>query len=317
MTLLSQSFFTTPGAAPVQYIDEPLFHAYGVRLAIKREDMLHPVVSGNKWRKLKYNLLEARKQGYNTLLSFGGAFSNHIHALAGVGKELNFTTIGVIRGESFVKDNPTLIYARECGMKLHFVDRLNYRRRYDLDYMKELMQQFGPCYLLPEGGSNQLAVTGVAELWHEVSEPFDYVALAAGTGATAAGVIQGAPLDCEVRAYAVLKGGGFLRQDICGYLDGMPRTASWQLIEDYHFNGYARITPQLVAFMDRFEALHQIPLDPVYTGKMLYGVYEQIREGKISAGSRVLVIHTGGLQGRRGMEEKMQAMRSHKDYAYQ
>lgn len=317
MTLLLKSFFLTPGAAPIQYINEPLFHAYGVELAIKREDMLHPLVSGNKWRKLKYNLLETRKQGYQTLLSFGGAYSNHIHALAAVGRELDFSTIGLIRGESFARDNPTLSYARQCGMQLHFVDRSTYRRRYDADYIQELTGYFGPCYLLPEGGSNQLAVKGVAEMWQEVSEPFAYVALAAGTGATAAGVIRGAPADTEVRVFAALKGGGFLRHDIPQYLDDSPNIAHWQLYDDYHFGGYARITPQLIAFMDRFEALHKIPLDPVYTAKMLYGVYAQIREGKIAPGSRVLAIHTGGLQGRRGMEAKMQTMRSHKDYAYE
>ncbi|MDH5184263.1 MAG: pyridoxal-phosphate dependent enzyme [Gammaproteobacteria bacterium] len=301
----------------MQYISEPMFHAFGVELAIKREDMLHPVVSGNKWRKLKYNMLEARKQGYKTLLSFGGAYSNHIHALAGVGRELDVTTIGLIRGESFANDNPTLSYARHCGMQLYFVDRATYRRRHEPDYIEELMQRFGPCYLLPEGGSNLLAVKGVAELWQEVSEPFDYVAVAAGTGATAAGVISGAPLATEIRVFAVLKGAGFLRNEISGYLDEMGYTTPWRLHDNYHFGAYARISPQLVAFMDRFEALHQIPLDPVYTAKMLYGVYDQIRQGAIPPGSRVLAIHTGGLQGRHGMETRMQSLRTHKEYAYE
>lgn len=316
MTHLVQSFFHASAAAPVVHIHDPLLQAYGVQLAIKREDMLHPVVSGNKWRKLKYNLLEASEQGYKSLLSFGGAYSNHIHALASVGKALDFTTIGVIRGESFVEANPSLADALRFGMQLYFVDRQTYRRRNDTDYTDRLQQRFGPCYLLPEGGSTPLAVKGVAELWQEVKEPFDYVALAAGTGATAAGVIQGAPADTEVRVFAVLKGGGFLRHEIEVYLNGMDSTARWQLYENFHGGGYARLTPRLVAFMDRFEALHAIPLDPIYTAKMLYGVYAQIRSGEIAPGSRVLAIHTGGLQGRRGMEERMQALRTDKDYVY-
>jgi len=316
MTHLAQTFFLRPGAAPVQYIKEPLLQAYGVELAIKRDDMLHPVVSGNKWRKLKYNLLAAREQGYRTLLSFGGAYSNHIHALAGVGKQLDFTTIGVIRGESFVTDNSTLSYASSCGMSLHFVDRATYRRRGDADYLAELQQGFGHCYMLPEGGSNELAVLGVAELWQEVEEVFDYVYTAAGTGATAAGVISAAPAVTEVRVIAVLKGAGFLRQEIAGYLNNTVETADWQLFDEYHFGGYAHLTPQLVAFMDRFEALHQIPLEPVYTAKMLYALYDQVRSGLIPAGSRVLAIHTGGLQGRAGMELALQRLRKHPKYGY-
>lgn len=316
MTHLSQTFFLRPGAAPVQFLNEPLFQTYGVELAIKRDDMLHPVVSGNKWRKLKYNLLEAGKQGHNTLLSFGGAYSNHIHALAGVGKQMDFTTIGLIRGESFVTDNSTLSYARNCGMQLHFVDRASYRRRHEAAYLDALQQRFGPCYLLPEGGSNALAVKGVAELWQEIDAAFDYAFIAAGTGATAAGVIAAAPVTTEIRVVAVLKGAGFLDQEISGYLNGMPDTAVWQLQQQYHFGGYARITPQLVAFVDRFEALHRIAIEPVYTAKMLYAIYDQVLKGAIPAGSRILAIHTGGLQGRAGMEAKMQSLRADKDYHY-
>jgi len=301
----------------VVYLYDPLLQVHGVQLAIKREDMLHPVVSGNKWRKLKYNLLEASEQGYKRLLSFGGAYSNHIHALASVGKELDFTTIGVIRGESFAADNASLADVRRFGMQLHFVDRHTYRRRTDIDYINALQNRFGPCYLIPEGGSTPLAVKGVAELWQEVDEPFDYVALAAGTGATAAGVIQAAPVATEVRVYAVLKGAGFLSHEISAYLSDRSRFSNWQLFQEYHFGGYARINPRLVAFMDRFEALHAIPLDPIYTAKMLYAVYAQIRSGEIAPGSRVLAIHTGGLQGRRGMEERMQILRTHHDYRYE
>jgi len=305
-----------PGEAPVVYINDPLLRVHGVQLAIKREDMLHPVVSGNKWRKLKYNLLEATEQGCKRLLSFGGAYSNHIHALASVGKELDFTTIGVIRGESFAADNPSLVEVRSFGMQLHFVDRDTYRCRNDADYINTLQQRFGPCYLIPEGGSTPLAVKGVTELWQEVDEAFDYVALAAGTGATASGVILGAPVGTEVRVYAVLKGAGFLCHEISAYLGDEGSLASWQVFQEYHFGGYARITPQLVAFMDRFEALHKIPLDPIYTAKMLYAVYAQIRSGDIAPGSKILAIHTGGLQGRRGMEAKMQTLRAHDDYGY-
>jgi 1-aminocyclopropane-1-carboxylate deaminase len=316
MTSFAQAFSDAQGQAPVVYLQDPRCRRHGVTLAVKREDLLHPLVSGNKWRKLKYNLLRARAEGHDTLLSFGGAYSNHIHALASAGRNWDFTTIGVIRGEPSAAHNPTLTHARECGMHLHFVSREEYRRRHDSTWQDTMCEAFGPCYLLPEGGTNALALQGVQEIWQDVGAEFDYVATAAGTGGTAAGLIRAAPGGTTVLAFAVLKGAGFLRRDIAGLLGGHSLTDNWRLIEEYHGGGYGRIHPRLVAFMDRFERLHGIALDPVYTGKMMYGLYELIERGEIPAGSRVLAVHTGGLQGRAGMADKLAQMRLAPEYGY-
>jgi 1-aminocyclopropane-1-carboxylate deaminase/D-cysteine desulfhydrase-like pyridoxal-dependent ACC family enzyme len=309
MTSFAQVFTQSQGVAPVVYLHDPRIQRHGVTLAVKREDLLHPLVSGNKWRKLKYNLFHARAEGHDTLLSFGGAYSNHLHALASAGRLWDFTTIGVVRGEPWAAQNPTLSHARQCGMRLHFVGREEYRRRHDLNWQAALRERYGHCYLIPEGGSNRLALEGVGEIWEELTEPFDFVATAAGTGATAAGLMARAPLATTVLAFAVLKGAGFLRRDIEKWLAGVSGERRWRLLEAYHGGGYARLTPELVRFMDDFERRHGIALDPVYTGKMMYGLYDLVERGEIPAGSRVLALHTGGLQGRAGMAGAMARMR--------
>jgi len=309
MTSFAQAFAESQGSAPVVYLCDPRLQRHGVTLAIKREDLLHPQVSGNKWRKLKYNLLHARAVGHNTLLSFGGAYSNHIHALASAGRIWDFTTIGVIRGEPDAAQNPTLRHAQGCGMQLVFVDRGEYRRRHDPTWQDSMRRRFGPCYLIPEGGSNPLALPGVGEIWQELDEGFDFVATAAGTGGTAAGLIATAPGDTTILAFAVLKEAGFLRDEIARLMGQAPDPRRWRLLEDYHGGGYARIQPALLAFMDDFERRHGVALDPVYTGKMMYGLYDLIERGEIPAGSRVLALHTGGLQGRAGMAGTMTRLR--------
>jgi len=309
MTSFVQAFTESQGLAPVVYLRDPRIERHGVTLAVKREDLLHPLLSGNKWRKLKYNLLHARAEGHDTLLSFGGAYSNHIHALASAGRIWDFTTIGVIRGEPEAALNPTLRHAQACGMQLVFVDRGEYRRRHDPTWQDSMRRRFGPCYMIPEGGSNALALPGVGEIWQELEEGFDFVATAAGTGGTAAGLIATAPEGTTILAFAVLKGAGFLRNDVARLLGEAPAERRWRLLEEYHGGGYARLQPSLLAFMDDFERRHGVALDPVYTGKMMYGLFDLIERGEIPAGSRVLALHTGGLQGRAGMAEAMARLR--------
>jgi 1-aminocyclopropane-1-carboxylate deaminase len=273
----------------------PFKFPQGITLYLKREDLLHPTISGNKFRKLKYNLIAAREQGINTLLTFGGAYSNHISAVAAAGSEYGFKTIGVIRGDELInkiQDNPTLTLAQENGMQLYFVSRTNYRHKSDLAFIAQLKQQFGEFYLLPEGGTNALAVQGCVEiLTEEDREFFDVVCCAVGTGGTIAGVIESSNDKQKILGFSALKG-NFLIDEIKQWTT---RT-HWDLCLDYHFGGYAKTTPELLTFIDVFQAKTHLEIEPIYTGKMLFGIFDLIKRGYFAKNSKILAIHTGGLQ---------------------
>lgn len=270
---------------------------YDVEVVIKREDAIHPYISGNKFRKLKYNILEAQRQYHNTLLTFGGAFSNHIAAVASVGQLFGFKTIGVIRGDELAEvSNPTLDFAKSCGMHLHFVSREVYQQKSDAKFLDTLSQTFGNFYLLPEGGTNALAVTGCEEILTAADAGFDYICCAVGTGGTIAGIINSSLPHQKVLGFPALKG-DFLREEIAKFA----HKSHWDLVTDYHFGGYAKIPSELIRFINRFKDDYHIPLDPIYTGKLLFGVFDLIGKGYFPKGSKVLVIHTGGLQGIAGM----------------
>ena len=276
-----------------------------VGLYILREDLIHPIVSGNKWRKLKYNLLAARESGESTLLSFGGAYSNHIHALATAAKEYGLKSIGIIRGEEHLPLNPTLTDAKAMGMELHYMDRTLYRLKDSLKVFESLKQQFGKFYLLPEGGTNELAIKGAAEIVENIENDYDYFCLACGTGGTTTGIICGLNGKGEVIGFSVLKG-VFHQQEIKNWLEKIDqgKLNNWQLNSDYHFGGYAKHNEQLISFINMFSAKYKIQLDPIYTGKMLYGVYDMIKQGKFPEKARILAIHTGGLQGIKGFNQR-------------
>lgn len=267
-----------------------------ISVFIKREDLLHPQISGNKFRKLKYNLHQARQMGYNTLLTFGGAYSNHIAAVAAAGNEFNFNTIGIIRGEELVdkiNDNPTLRLAQQQGMQLVFVSRADYRGKTKADFIQKLNNQFGKFYLIPEGGTNQLAVQGCTEiLTAQDKQRFDYVCCAVGTGGTIAGIIESSTEQQTILGFPALKG-DFLQAEIKRWT----YKTNWQLIPDYHYGGYAKTTPALLQFVQNFKAQTGIEIEPVYTGKMLFGLFDLIHKHYFPANSQILVIHTGGLQG--------------------
>jgi 1-aminocyclopropane-1-carboxylate deaminase/D-cysteine desulfhydrase-like pyridoxal-dependent ACC family enzyme len=203
----------TPGFAvrlpsPSAELQDDRLDQLGVRLYLKRDDLIHPDVPGNKWRKLKYNLAAAREQGHTRLLTFGGAFSNHIRAVAAAGQHLGFETAGVIRGEKHLPLNESLAYAVSRGMRLTYMDRSTYRRKTDPDVLAALVDEFGPCYVVPEGGSNALGVQGCAELPGELDIGFDVICCASGTGGTLAGVAAGVREDGQrALGFAVLKGG--------------------------------------------------------------------------------------------------------------
>lgn len=276
-----------------------------VELFIKREDLIHPIVSGNKFRKLKYNLIQAKRENHSTLLTFGGAFSNHIAATAYAGKENGFKTIGVIRGEeleSKIHENPTLQFAQECGMKFEFVSREQYRLKEDTDFIKRLEAKFGSFYLVPEGGTNNLAVQGCQEILNEEDHVYNYICCAIGTGGTISGIINSAFSNQKVLGFPSLKG-DFLQKDICKFAEN----ENWDLITDYHFGGYGKITRELIEFINDFFEKHKIPLDPIYTGKMVFGVMDLINQNYFPKNSKILLIHTGGIQGVFGMNLKLKS----------
>ncbi len=289
----------------IDFVENPLYKEMGVELSVLREDKIHPVISGNKWRKLKYNLEEARRLGHDTLLSFGGAFSNHIAALAEAAREHGFKSIGVIRGEELKVLNPTLERAQACGMQLHFVDRESYRRKAEPEFLNTLTKELGAFMMIPEGGSNDLGVKGCEEILFDQTEGFQVICSAVGTGATLAGLIKTAKEHQKVLGFPALKNTGFLEEDIAGFLgEGVP--SSWELVSDYHFGGYAKVNDTLIAFINQFHEKHGIPLDPIYTGKMFFGIHEMITTGAFPAGTKILAVHTGGLQGIKGINKRLQ-----------
>jgi 1-aminocyclopropane-1-carboxylate deaminase len=297
--------------SPLQLLEDPLLSRFGVNLYLKRDDLLHPEVSGNKWRKLKYNLQEAASQQKETLLTFGGAYSNHIYATAAAGRLFGFNTVGVIRGEPTFPLNPTLQFAQNYGMRLHFIDRTTYTHKYQWEFLDSLTERFGDFYLVPEGGTNALAVKGCTEIVQEIEAEgtlshFDYICCACGTGGTLAGLAASLAPHQRAIGFSVLKGGDFLTADVKQVLKAYrnafeisaPKSVNYQIMTDYDFGGYAKTSPELIHFIRNFEQRHEVCLDQVYTGKMLAGLYEMIQQGQFRPGTTIIAVHTGGLQGR-------------------
>lgn len=282
----------------------PIHFPNGIELFIKREDLLHPVISGNKFRKLKYNLAEAKRLGYKKLLTFGGAFSNHIVAIAGAGKEFGFETIGIIRGEELeekINENPSLAVAQQFGMKFVFVSRDTYKLKDTPEFLEEMQSQFGNFYLLPEGGTNKLAIKGCEEILNELDSEFSYVCTSVGTGGTVSGIINSAASNQNIIGFSSLKG-DFLQKDITKFA----KQKNWTINCEYHFGGYGKVTNELIEFMNSFYIQYKIPLDPIYTGKMMFGILDLIQKDFFPQNSKILAIHTGGLQGIAGMNLKLE-----------
>lgn len=281
-------------------ISLPLLYEKEVRLFIKRIDKIHPFVSGNKWFKLKYNLLEAKKQGLNTLLTFGGAYSNHISATAFAAQEKGINSIGIIRGEEHLPLNPTLRFAIDNGMKLHYISRSNYKEKTSANFLEALKNQFGDFYLIHEGGTNELAIQGATEILDE-NDIQDYICCAIGTGGTIAGIINASNDKQTVIGFPAIKGFEQLEKDIINWTN----SSNCIFINDYVGNGYAKINKDLVDFINEFNARHDIPLDTIYTGKMIMGILDLVAKDYFPKGSSILAIHTGGLQGNKGMSERL------------
>ncbi|RYC70454.1 1-aminocyclopropane-1-carboxylate deaminase/D-cysteine desulfhydrase [Spirosoma sordidisoli] len=279
-------------------LDEPV---NTIQMYLKRDDLLHPQVSGNKWRKLKYNLLAAREQGHDTLLTFGGAYSNHLYATAAAGRAFGFRTVGIVRGDELASQprNPTLSFCESCGMQLHFVSRAAYRDKDKPAWQAELISQFGSCYILPEGGSNELAQQGVTEIIPEIQAQLgrdpDFVVCPVGTGSTWAGLVAAAPLQTRVLGIGVLMGAARL-PTVQAAVKARPAAADAVL--DYALGGYAKTTPLLLDFIQAFESSTGVPIEPVYTAKMLYALSDLVKSGYFPDDATVVALHTGGLQGR-------------------
>jgi 1-aminocyclopropane-1-carboxylate deaminase len=275
-----------------------------LELFLKRDDLLHPVISGNKWRKLKYSLNHALYLQKDTLISMGGAYSNHLHALAFAGKLLNLNTKAFIRGERPAILNPTLQDLTDWNMQFQFISRSDYRELRNFKHYAALPELKSNEYWIPEGGALTFALQGVAESVTEINGDYDVICAACGTGTTLAGIIQAVAAQKQVLGFSALKGGDFLVNDINALLASanspLNLTAqNWRINTDYHFGGFAKTTPQLLNFIAAFEQRHGIALEPVYTGKMLFGLYALIQRGYFPPGQKIIALHSGGLQGKR------------------
>ncbi|GHA04832.1 1-aminocyclopropane-1-carboxylate deaminase/D-cysteine desulfhydrase [Oceanisphaera arctica] len=297
-----QHLYQLQRPSPLQRLCHPLLEQHRLTLWIKRDDLLHHLISGNKWRKLKYTLRQALSEQAGGLLSFGGAYSNHLHALAAAGHRLGLPTVGMVRGESH-SNNPTLEDARRWGMTLEFVDRQQYRRRQDADWLAELTRRHPGYLIIPEGGSCPQALPGVAELWQEVGQELpelDEVILPVASGGTLAGLLSARPASTRVRGYAVLKGAGWLAEEVCRLYPPAAQDNGWQLELSHHGGGYAKSSAADKAAIAELAVQLKVPLEAIYSGKALLGLFRDIADGRYAAGSRLLFLHTGGMQGARG-----------------
>lgn len=288
-----------------QTLDHPLLEEKGVELAIKRLDLVHPLVSGNKFFKLKYNLEEASNQGFQSILTFGGAYSNHIQATAAAAQISGLDSIGLVRGEKTLPLNPTLEFALIQGMKIEYVNRADYRRKNEAEYLDELKEKFPNSFIIPEGGTNSLAIQGTAEILEEGDGKFSDIILSIGTGGTFCGILKSLQSNQKSLGISSLKG-SFIHKEISELLERnqIQVNGTWQINTEYHFGGYAKYNQVLIDFIWEFYEAFGIVLDPIYTGKMMFGVWDLIKEDYFPRGSKLLAIHTGGLQGNLGFYER-------------
>lgn len=289
-------------------LDHPLFQQHQLSVQIKRDDLIDPIVSGNKWRKLKYNLRHVKAKGYQGIISFGGAYSNHIHALAYACFQHNINAIGIIRGEDHYAENFTLSQAIKWRMNLHFVDRMTYRQRNNPEYLQYLAKQYPDHFIIPEGGSNALALEGVAEVCDELNQQTQYDTLITpvGSAGTISGLICGDKNHHEILGIAVLKQQGYLENEVKDLLKMSDNKSAdnWKILNNYHDGGYAKFTQQNLKQLQDFSAKTGVPFEPIYSGKMVLALLDLIRTGYFKPHHRIVLLHTGGLQGLGGLIEQ-------------
>ncbi|AOT09810.1 1-aminocyclopropane-1-carboxylate deaminase/D-cysteine desulfhydrase [Pseudoalteromonas luteoviolacea] len=286
--------------SPLQTIRHPLLSAKKIELKVKRDDLLHPTVQGNKWRKLKYNLIELKRQQCQSLLTFGGAFSNHLYATAMASKLFNIPAHFIVRGPHLDLGNPTIRFAKACKVGLHPVTRVEYRQRHDADYLELLRRQFPTAFIIPEGGSNEFALQGCKELAQSLP-PSDYLCCAVGSGGTLAGILQGVRNETKVLGFAVLKNADYLNQEVTSLNPDALHLTNWHILTQFHDGGYGKFSAPLWSFCQTMTLDHHLPLEPIYTGKMMYGLWQMIEQDQFPQHSRIIAIHTGGLQGLNGL----------------
>ena len=306
---------------PLHTIKDLITEKYGISLYILRTDLTHPQISGNKWFKLKNNLIEAKNKNINTLLTFGGAFSNHIAATAAAGKEYGFKTIGIIRGEEYSELNPTLNFAVKSGMKLDYVSRSLYKDKTELYKYANTKYWEDKFYLIPEGGSNELGVSGCMEISNHINLDFNYICCASGTGATLSGIILSLKKNQKAVGFQILKASGYIKNEVNTWLLKYPKICipksnennnpiiensliqiNWEVNENYHFGGYGKTNTGLKDFIKWFQQTNNVPLDFLYTGKMMFGIYDMIEKEIFKRGDTIVAIHTGGMQGNLGKD---------------
>ncbi len=291
--------------SPLQMVETILSKQFGVNLLIKRDDLIHPTISGNKWRKLKYNLRYAQKSGSKLIISFGGAYSNHLHALAFAAQDAGIKVLAIVRGE-YDPFNPTIAAIKMQGVAVEFVSRIEYRQRNDAQYISQLQHKYPNATIIPEGGTNELAVQGVAELIDELpTSEIDYICVPCGSGGTTAGLLSKLPPDIKVISVPVLKNAAYLKQDIASLIKPMLwDDTNLLFIEGYDFGGYGKIKPELLEFIEDFYQQTGVKIEPVYSGKMIFAICELISKGYFKRGSTIVLIHTGGMQGLDGMRQR-------------
>ena len=280
-----------------------LFSFADVKVDMLRLDLLHEEISGNKWFKLKYNLEQARRERKDTILTFGGAWSNHIAATAAACDALGWKSLGIIRGDELRPDSSfTLLQAQRHGMQLHFISRRQYREKENKEFTDFLNKKFGDPYIIPEGGSNDLGIKGCREILSFCEpEKYTHICCAVGTGATLAGIIESSSPLQQILGFTALKNADYLRDMIENQLTDKAKNDFWKLMTAYHFGGFAQKTEQLMKFMKDFYDTDKIQLDFVYNAKMMFGINDLVGKKFFPSGSRILSIHTGGLQGNKSL----------------
>lgn len=292
--------------SPLQAIKHSLFTRHQVKVSIKRDDQIHPIISGNKWRKLRYNLQLAKEKQYQGIISFGGCYSNHLHALAYACQQQQLEALAIVRGESDNQSNYTLSWAKHWGMKLSFVDRNTYRKRQDLAFLNDLQQRYPKHLIIPEGGSNQLALQGVGEVINELNQQssYDSLLVPVGSGGTVAGLVKQDDNQHNIIGIAVLKQSDYLLEEVKRLLKNDSKYHRWSIENNYHGGGYAKFSADDANRILQFSTATGIPFEPIYTGKMLLGFFDLLEKGYFTANQHIILLHTGGLQGIAGLVDQ-------------
>lgn len=289
----------------IQTISPDWYQGKVTEVAMLRLDTVHPEVSGNKWYKLKHNIDYCLRQGIDRVLTFGGAYSNHLVATAAAAQLAGLKSIGIVRG-TYAQEQitPTLQACVVHSMELHFVSIEDYKLKDDPETLKHLSERYSNTFIIPEGGANEQGRAGAGEIAALIPERFTHVAVSVGTGTTLIGLANHLPTKTIISGYAPMKGGSYLNAEVAKYIDDNKK-ASVHIYDTWHFGGFGKHNDELISFMNDFYNSQAIPLDVVYTAKMMYGLREQLLGGIYSTDARILCIHTGGLQGNTSLGSKL------------